>query len=127
MTIEQHTTVTQQLLQPELAHRSAQKTVSETAIGNPVNAQSTEQRGDPVSKPAISTQEVQRLVDNFSELAKRMDRELEFRVDEITGKTVVTVMERESEEIIRQIPSEELLVLAQRLKAGGGLIDELTG
>ncbi len=124
MTIEQHTTVTQQLLQPELANRSAQITASETAA---VNAQSTEQRGDPVSKPVISSQEVEQLVDNFSELVKRIDRELEFRVDEITGKTVVTVMERESEEIIRQIPSEELLDLAQRLKAGGGLLDELTG
>ncbi len=127
MTIEQHITVTQQLPQPELVNRSAPKTAPEVAVGNTVNAQSTERPGDPVSKSAISTQEVHQLVDNFSELAKRIDRGLEFRIDEITGKTVVTVMDRESEEIIRQIPSEELLVLAQRLKEGGGLIDELTG
>lgn len=40
-------------------------------------------------------------------------RSLEFRVDEGSGRTVVTVRDAQSGEVIRQMPSEEVLRLAQ--------------
>ena len=75
----------------------------------------------------LSPQEVTRAVDSIKQLSQQMDRNLQFHVDEGTGKTVVTVLDRETEEVIRQIPSEELLSVAQRLKEGGGLLEDLTG
>ncbi|RLA16917.1 MAG: flagellar biosynthesis protein FlaG [Gammaproteobacteria bacterium] len=72
-------------------------------------------------------QEVSKTVDTIKELVQHLDRNLEFRVDDITGKTVVTVLNKQTQEVIRQIPNEALLSLAQRLKMGGGLLDEQTG
>jgi flagellar protein FlaG len=46
---------------------------------------------------------------------QRMNRYLEFQVDEQSGRTVVTVKDRNTGEVIRQIPSEEILRLARNL------------
>ncbi len=54
---------------------------------------------------------------------KSVGRELEFRVDEDTGMTVVTVRETASGDVIRQIPNEEVLQLARRLKPSSALLD----
>jgi flagellar protein FlaG len=57
---------------------------------------------------------------------KRMGRELTFRVDDETGMTVVTVLETATGDVIRQIPSEEVLRLAQHLAAGNSSLLDLT-
>jgi flagellar protein FlaG len=50
-------------------------------------------------------------------------RALEFRVDGNTGRTVVSVRNPQTGELIRQIPGEETLRLADMLGNGGSLID----
>lgn len=46
---------------------------------------------------------------------QNLQRNLQFTVDEESGKDVVTVVDSETDEVIRQIPSEEALELARRL------------
>lgn len=48
-------------------------------------------------------------------------RELQFAVDEDSGRTVITVVDRVTEEKIRQIPSEEVLKFARMLDEGADL------
>ncbi|MAA76329.1 MAG: hypothetical protein CMN28_16685 [Salinisphaeraceae bacterium] len=49
---------------------------------------------------------------------------LQFRVDDKTEKLVVSVVDRNSGEVLRQIPSEEMLALAEQLnESGRGLFD----
>ncbi len=45
-------------------------------------------------------------------------RELRFSVDETTGRTVIRVLDAETEEVIRQIPPEELMAVARSLAEG---------
>jgi flagellar protein FlaG len=48
---------------------------------------------------------------------------VEFSVDEQSGRTIVRVVDRNTKEIIRQMPSQETLEIAQALdKAQGVLI-----
>ncbi len=47
---------------------------------------------------------------------------LDFSVDDSSGKTIVCVTDRESGELIRQIPSEEMLAIAQSLDKMQGLL-----
>lgn len=56
------------------------------------------------------------------EQAQTLRRELQFSIDEASGRTVITVTDAASGETIRQIPSEELLVLARRLGGEDGLL-----
>ncbi|MGR9072388.1 MAG: flagellar protein FlaG [Gammaproteobacteria bacterium] len=60
--------------------------------------------------------ELEEAVRRVSEFATNLQRTLQFRVDDITGRQVVTVIDSETEQVIRQIPSEEMLTLSQRLE-----------
>ena len=57
---------------------------------------------------------------------KSVGREVEFRVDEETGTTVVTVRETATGEVIRQIPNEEVLHLARHFATGSGALLDLS-
>lgn len=54
-------------------------------------------------------------VKNINDYVQNLQRSLQFTVDEISGKDVVTVLDKETDEIIRQYPSEEVLEIARRL------------
>jgi flagellar protein FlaG len=82
-------------------------------------------------KPAVQTaepaaEEVKRAARQLETFMQSMNRYLEFRIDEDSGRTVVTVKDRATGDTIRQIPSEEVLRLAQNLggKAPTGLVDQ---
>jgi flagellar protein FlaG len=64
-----------------------------------------------------------RQIDSF---LKSVGRAVEFRVDEETGMTVVTVRATATGDVIRQIPNEEVLQLARRLERGSGALLDLT-
>jgi flagellar protein FlaG len=52
----------------------------------------------------------------MQDFVQMMSRELQFDVDEDTDRTVVRVMDKETGELIRQIPSEEILALAKQMQ-----------
>lgn len=43
-------------------------------------------------------------------------RSLSFTIDELSGRSVIKVVDLQTEQLIRQIPSEELLKVAQEIK-----------
>ena len=60
---------------------------------------------------------LQQAVSDINSYVQTVNRELQFRVDEALplGRTVISVIDAETEETIREIPSEEVLALAHRL------------
>ena len=44
-----------------------------------------------------------------------MQRDLSFSVDDSTGETIITVIDSKTDEVVRQIPSEYVVRLAQNL------------
>jgi len=58
---------------------------------------------------------------------QNIQRSLRFQVDDITGGTVIRVIDRQTDETIRQIPSEELLILSRRLNEINDKIDSPIG
>lgn len=59
---------------------------------------------------------------SINKVIQALARNLEFSVDQETGITVVKVMDTQTNEIIRQIPSEEVIVIARALDKLQGLI-----
>lgn len=66
-----------------------------------------------------AVQAAARQIDSY---LRSVGREVEFRVDEDTDLTVVTVRNTATGEVIRQIPSEEALQLARHLESGSVLL-----
>jgi flagellar protein FlaG len=61
-------------------------------------------------------------VEKIQEFIKSTASDIEFSIDDDSGRTVVKVVERESQEVIRQIPSQEMLDLAKALDKLQGLL-----
>ena len=64
----------------------------------------------------VSAQQIETAVVQLSEFVQTNSRRLNFSVDEGSNKQVVKVTDAESGKIIRQIPSEEILKLSERLQ-----------
>lgn len=64
---------------------------------------------------AAEPEKVQEAVSRINEYVQQSERSLEFRMDDTSGRTVIRVYDKQSEELIRQMPSELALELAQKL------------
>jgi flagellar protein FlaG len=87
----------------------------------PAAAPPPEPRPSPATMDAIRAAAKQ--IDSF---LKSIGRSLDIRVDDATGRTVVTVRDANSGDVIRQIPSEEALKLARSLGESSAAILDLT-
>lgn len=74
----------------------------------------TENRANPES--------VQDAVGKINDFLKVVQRDLQFSVDEESGRTIITVVDAETQEIVRQIPPEEILSIAENLEEVSGLL-----
>ena len=79
------------------------------------------QREAALPAPAHKIESVTRQIDSF---LRSQNHQLQFRVDQGSGQLVVTVTDGETGEVIRQVPGEEALKMAQRIEDMTGLLDE---
>ncbi len=54
-------------------------------------------------------------ITRLNEYVQSVQRDLQFNLDESSGKTVIKVLDRNTQEVIRQIPDEFVLKLARNL------------
>ncbi|WP_112354182.1 flagellar protein FlaG [Shewanella benthica] len=73
-------------------------------------------------EPKMNEEELQKLVEDLSSMMSVMRKGLAFKIDEDSGTSVVSVMDIESGDLIRQIPNEEALKLAKKLTEVTGLL-----
>jgi flagellar protein FlaG len=60
--------------------------------------------------------EILKAVEDINKHAQVVSRDLQFSIDESSGRTIVQVIDSETDEIVRQIPAEEFLAIAERLR-----------
>lgn len=61
------------------------------------------------------------VVSDLNNLVRELHRELKFSVDQDSGDTVIKIVDRETDEVVRQIPSEEVMHLRKRLQEAVGV------
>lgn len=72
--------------------------------------------------PEIDPQQLENAVHEIEQSVQTVARSLQFSVDKESGRTIITVIDRETDEVIRQIPPKEVLAIAERLADGGSLL-----
>jgi flagellar protein FlaG len=77
----------------------------------------------PPPEPPVSRVEIELAVQRLLELTSETQRSLRFQIDELSGRTVITVVDETTKEIVRQIPSPELLAVMRHLERVGALLD----
>ena len=63
----------------------------------------------------LSQEALEKVVSQLNAYIQNTQRDMDFSVDDATGRVVVRVIDSESEEVIRQIPSEEMLAISRHL------------
>jgi flagellar protein FlaG len=81
-----------------------------------------EEEPDPDQQEALTRQKLQEGVKELREFVKPYNTSLAFSVDEESGELVVKVTDNDTGDVIRQIPSEDALKLAQALDTLKGLL-----
>ncbi len=79
--------------------------------------------GLPVARAAAAAQDLQRILRKLNDAMAATQRNLTFRIDEGSGRTVITVVDATTHEVVRQIPAEEVLAVSRALEAAGAFVD----
>ena len=82
----------------------------------------TEPRPADPAQDAPKREAVESAVKAVQEFVQPMSGNLEFTLDEESGRTVVKITDSSTKELIRQIPSEEMLAIAKALDRLQGLL-----
>jgi flagellar protein FlaG len=113
----------QQLQDEVLALIRSRSTGSDPARNAADNSAVPGKRVDPVAAPVGST-ETEAAVKEINHVLKVLSTSLHFEVDEQSGETLVKVVDGDSGEVLRQIPSETTLKIARSLdKLAGHLVN----
>lgn len=70
----------------------------------------------------VSAEETEKAVNEMNNFMTSMQRNLSFSFDDDLGRDIVSVKDIESDEVIRQIPSEELVVLIKKMDDVAGIL-----
>lgn len=102
-------------LQPEV---SAQK-VAVTPKEEPSKVEATEAQQTEKTEQSQDSdaKELRAAVSKLNDHVQNIQRTLTFAVEDSTGHTVVQVFDSETDELIRQIPTEETIKLAASIEA----------
>ena len=85
---------------------------------------STRQAMAPAFLPVqpIQQEAIKIALEHLNQQVQKLHHNLRFSVHEGTGRTIVQVIDTQTQEVIRQFPSEEILHLNESLLAYGGVL-----
>ena len=76
----------------------------------------------PTHNSELTHDKVEEAVASLNAFVQLMDRNVSFEVDDVSGRDVISVYEKQTKELIRQIPSEETLALLKRMDKMVGVL-----
>lgn len=74
------------------------------------------------SSETLSDEKVKQAVNKIQDFTDKVANNLKFSIDDDTGKTIVKIIDSQTQEIIRQFPSEEAISIARTLDKVQGLL-----
>jgi flagellar protein FlaG len=72
--------------------------------------------------PQEMRENIQEAIDRLNQQLKANGRDLSFQMDEEINRPIITVRNIETGEVVRQIPSEEIIRMAHSIEEGKGLL-----
>lgn len=72
--------------------------------------------GTELSEPSLTVEEIDYAVEVINDTMMLINRSLNFEVDEDNGRTVIKIIDRETGDLIKQLPSEDMLKLISHMQ-----------
>jgi len=94
------------------------------AVTSPVIGDRTTELSTQDDAPQLDQQELERTVSDINDFVQNIQRSLHFSVSESSGRTIIEVYDKQTDELIRTIPSEEVQRISEAIseKISEGLI-----
>jgi len=105
----------QTVSRPAGSMASASQQAQQSGSVAPISSESVAVVASKAQATEVSRSEVEDAVASIQEFVQSVKRDLNFAVDDGSGQVVVKVTDPSSGDLIRQIPSEEALQLAENL------------
>ena len=100
--------------QPTQVGSSVGVTNSSASAVQPINEPS--QSEQLIEQAAQNIEVVRKAANDLNNFAKLIQTSLKFSVDEASGRSIITVTDSQSGDVIRQIPAKEILAVANLLR-----------
>lgn len=82
----------------------------------------TPQAVPPTGQSEASREELEKATKEMNDFVHTLNSSIEFSLDTDTGTTVVKVIDTATKDVLRQIPSEEMLAIAKAIDKVKGLL-----
>jgi len=106
------------------ARKNARSGTPVAAVAAVADAAPEPARQQPAAKP-VEVRKIESVTKQIDSFLRSMNRSLQFRLDESSGRMIVSITDSETGEIIRQVPGEDALRIAQSLENRlSGMLDE---
>lgn len=86
------------------------------AVRDAIRADNAQQTSQVQEANELSAEDIAQAAESFAELAQSFNRDLRFNVEQELDTPIIRVIDRSSGEMIRQIPSEEVVELALKIR-----------
>lgn len=95
---------------------------SKAAVMSPRGFEASEPKPKPDASQTEAVKPIEDVVASVNDYVQNVQRQLNFSIEKDTGRTVIRVMDSATNELVRQIPSEEFLELARALEKAKGIL-----
>jgi len=85
-----------------------------------------EKNNQEVTAQPLEREQLEEMAQQLQEFMGEMNRSLQFQVDQDSGRDVIKVLDKNSGELIKQYPSEEVLSLVSKLSETAGILIDQT-
>ncbi|MBE3674276.1 flagellar protein FlaG [Pseudoalteromonas distincta] len=115
----------------QTAHSLTERAVDDVKQTEALNQQKLQQsqyennNQDEKTQP-LEREQLEQMAQQLQDFMGEMNRSLQFKVDEDSGRDVIKVLDKNSGEVIKQYPSEEVLSLVSKLSESAGILIDQT-
>jgi len=93
-------------------------------LSNDANAQEEKVNGD-VKKRELSTKQIQNVINDINNKIRQTKTRCEFTYHDQSNRVSVKIIDRETKEVVKEIPPEETIEIIERIwEIAGILVDE---
>jgi flagellar protein FlaG len=108
-----------------VASDNRQRSVTSGSVGNstskPISSKVRTPKDTGRSKPPVLNPiDVHKAVEKLNKIAEAQKKDVSFSVDEASESTVIKIFRKNTGELIKQFPSEEILAMRARIKKTTG-------
>ena len=101
----------------------AQTTVTgQRPVANPAPALAADMHAAEPARPVVQPEALQQAIEAINRKLEQSNQNLQFSIDEDTGKSLVKIVDTATHQVIRQIPSEVAIAISRSLEKLQGLL-----